>query len=711
MHLRKRILSKIYNNISEVRKKIGDFKKCEFHIHTPESSCYNLINSSLDEKEENDEEKNGFYKSMSINEVLDYAKECGYLQKNQYDKLVDNLEEYETVEYRDSLKERNIPFKDFKEYITYMLIAYKLYKEDIDVAVISDHNTIRGFYKLKYAIKEYYDRANWNNNRKRLIHLFLGVEISCSDKNHLVIIGEESRYEYLQSYLDKIIMGETLGSHYNTSNIIDELYGQNFVMYIAHSQSSDLHGNAAYNRYLFKSKGLMALGLTNKNKREQMIDKIKGYADYTERLGFVYEGDSHSINEIGIKNTWVKFQKINFSSLIRAFKNHEVCIYINEPSKASKYIKGIAIDTGESGFLGNIIDKHNSHENLLVVPFSSDLNCIIGGKGTGKSTVLNIIDIIYSQKTDNFKLLKFISAHKRIFSVFVIDGDEYILEFIPQVKKKMYEKHISIYEDSYLKNEDFYILREQWYNVYKVVSKNKKIDFKDIEKTDIKNLLSKVFKRGYSINKLVEKIDTGDIKNYIKNIITYGVKYNALNLYIKDIKLTSDYRFISNLKKKLPEIIIELDRRKVHIDKAIDILNKNNDKSLLLEYREMDIDISYMESFLKMFNSNKNILNTALRWQDLQPFFIEVISEIGFLKFLLLLFEEDYKEIENVRSIKNYKNSTWTIGSVQAGIDDISKKNIKAIYKEILNRIRPKKQSIDSKDKRRELLEDSIITG
>lgn len=37
-----------------------------------------------------------------------------------------------------------------------MLIAHKLYSEDIKVVVVTDYNTINGYRKLKAAVDEYY---------------------------------------------------------------------------------------------------------------------------------------------------------------------------------------------------------------------------------------------------------------------------------------------------------------------------------------------------------------------------------------------------------------------------------------------------------------------------------------------------------------------------------------------------------------------------
>lgn len=697
MHIRQKFLSEVYQNIEKSRKRYGDFKKCEFHIHTPESKCYNLVLGKS-------EDEHGLYHKMSVDDVLEYAKKCGYINDNRYTIIKNNINYYKSEEYINNLK---APYNDFKEYISYMLIAYKLYEQGIDAAVITDHNTIKGFKKLKYAIKKYYDEEIRTKNKDRgIITLFLGVEISCSDLNHLIVIVDESKYTSLERYLETIIMGDGLGSFVNTSTIIDNVSKFNAITYIAHVQSSKLYGNKVYNQMLFSMKNLNALGLTNKEKQESVIQRIKAYNAEVERFAFINEGDSHSINEIGKKNTWIKFQRINFKSLKKAIRNHQVCICIGEPTKASKYIKGLVVETGDDGFLQS--SKISNNENYFNVTFSSDLNCIIGGRGTGKSTILNIIQIIYSKKADDLKTLKFISRHRRFFSVFVINMQEYLIEFIPQVTRNGYNNNITFLRNAYIEENGEYKLSDDWYSLYKVKKDNNgRVDFVDIDKKEIDTLLNKIFKRGYSINKLVEKIENGTVREYIKRIVTYGVDYDKLKNYVNNITSTTDYRYISNLKRVLPSIIEELSNRKVDIESAIRDFNSKNEDTIRLEYRSEDKKDEYLEPFLQIFDSNKTILNTGLKWSDLQRFFIDVCEKIGYLQMLNYLCNEDFRRIESYCQIQNYQSIERTQGSIDNNFEEVNNKNIRQIYKEILRKLRPNTKY--SQVSVRRLLEESIV--
>ncbi|WP_338539542.1 hypothetical protein [Paenibacillus tundrae] len=124
-------LQKAYHMLTESRQKYGDLKKCEFHIHTPASHDYRLV-------------ANRSYKHLSEKEIVEIAYEHGMFSQELRDFMMTEiaLGKYEGAEYHHSI--RKTPFSSFKEYLSYQLIAYTLYENDIEVAVITDHNTIEG---------------------------------------------------------------------------------------------------------------------------------------------------------------------------------------------------------------------------------------------------------------------------------------------------------------------------------------------------------------------------------------------------------------------------------------------------------------------------------------------------------------------------------------------------------------------------------------
>lgn len=690
---RQDFLDKKYNSIIMQRKKYGQLKKCEFHIHTPVSSCYRFI-SAGDNLEGKD-----LYSKLSTRQVIDYSLEVGYLSQHQYDEIINNLQEYESDEYRSGLKNKSLPYESFKEYITYMTIAYKLYVEGIKVAVISDHNTIQGYKKLEFAVNKYC--LDTYHNYQSVIKLFLGVEISCSDKNHVIVIYDEKRLDELERYLEDIILTQDLGTYYDSRKVIEDMKKCNAITYIAHINTSDLLGNGAYKQKLFNNDGLTGIGLTNIGVLERQIERIKPFRKDTSGLAVVYEGDSHAINEIGVKNTWIKLSNMNFKSLKKAFLNHRVSIYTEEQSPVDKYIKGLIVERGENGFLGDKLEKiDKGSRGTLIIDFSQDLNCIIGGRGSGKSTILNILEIIYSMECNDLDLLNYICQHKRIYSIFIKNQEEYLLEFIPQVSMKgSYRNFPVILRGSYFKSDNTYKLRTHWYNAFKITYENGIRRYIEIDNKEIPYLLKSVFRRGYNINKLVDKINNKEISDYIKEIVTYNVNYEDINNYIRKIKGTPSTRVLKVIRESLDDIIIMVQERRKSFGQAVSSFNSINSKILHITYQPMyEID-EYFECFLSIFEKDlyendsekvlaKNVGNTYLTWGDVQDYFSELVREKNYLEILDLLLNKKFVAMNNILEIEKFQNSDLTFSHVNKGLIEMSKDNRKEVFTQIFNKVK-----------------------
>ncbi|MBN1040202.1 hypothetical protein DVW12_16060 [Clostridium botulinum] len=698
---RKYFLDRIYEDINTKRKKYGQLKKCELHIHTPESACYRFHTSN--DANLDDIEGKYLYSKMTTIEVLNYSLEVGYLSKDIYDKLIEELEHYNSSQYLQSLKDKNIPYGSLKEYIAYMTIAYKLYIENINVAVISDHNTVSGYRKLNYAINKYFDE-HYNKNSRKVIKLFLGVEISCSDRNHLMIIYDEKKINQLERYLEDIILEKGLGTYYDTRKVVEDMKNHNAITYICHVNTSNLFGNAAYKKKLFNSNWLNGIGLTNIEKIDTQKSRIREFRKDISDLAIVYEGDSHAINEMGKKNTWIKLSNMKFKSLKKAFLNHRVSIYVKKPLPVEKYIKGLVIQSGEKGFLGSEQIVHNKKETPLIVNFSQDLNCIIGGRGSGKSTILNIIEIIYSMECDDMELLEYISRHKRIYSIFINKGNEYLIEFVPQVNRKgIYTEYPSIIKNSYYKEDGTYKLKPQWYNIFKIIkNKNNRRQYAPIHQKYIPDLLKQVFRRAYNINKLVDKINNKEISEYIKNVITYNVDYAEINQYIKKIIEAPSTKILKVIRESLSDIMYMIDNRKESFSAVIKEFNETNKKSLSINYEPMYDRTKYFDYFMNIFerdcyNSSpeqvlkQHVCKTYLTWADVQDYFSQFIKQKNYFEILDLLLNKKFADMEKILKIEDFQSIDDSYYAVNRGWIELNKSNRKIVYIEIFNKVKANK--------------------
>lgn len=641
-------LQRVYEIIKESRKTYGELKKCEFHIHTPASYDYQLIEGKL-------------YKDLSFEEIIEFAVDMEYLSDELKNEIIKNLGYYQSEKYLEELKEKEIPFEGFKEYLAYMLIAHKLYKETIEVAIISDHNTIKGFKKLRFALEEYYSQRIKGFENRKSIYLFLGVEISCSEQNHLIAIFNDQQYDKIQEFLNEVIISENEGTYYTSQYIIERIENLGGLSYIAHINSSKLYGSQLYNKKLF-STNMKMFGLTNLTVEERERNRIKNYnKDASKKLGVIYEGDSHSVNNLGIKNTWIKFSNIDFAALKKAFQNHQINIYTSKPQKSDRFIKGMVVFPGDDGFLS--CNPNKPHKNFFSVDFSRDLNCIIGGRGTGKSTLLNIIETVLTMESDDIKKLEFISKHERIYILFYYKNFDYLIEFVPQ--KKDVEREY--YTDSIFLEKAFseslsgkFKLSSHWIQLYKV--ENNMLN--KVPTKQSYEILSDVYKRTYSINSIINQVNEGKIGEFIRGVILNGMNYDDILNYLKKLKTIRKNSFNKYLRENIQDMINAVETRRKQIEEHLDEYNKENKDFIEIIYspRKKDIDY-YLKDLLDEISNNDPILNTRLTWNDVARYIQTVSKKIGYMNFLDLLFNNRFKELQeylNISDMINKRNEKYS---------------------------------------------------
>ena len=397
---------KAYKHIKSTRDNFGFPRKSIFHIHTPASHDYELMKNLGTDG----------YKKISEKELEDIIYERSIIPPINGEKDIEFGVDF------------NI-FENKKEIYAFLLLAHELLINQYEIAVVTDHNTFEGIDKLKLCIHLKKLKANYNVETI----LFRGIEISCADKLHVVAIldDDKNNEEEVIKWLDEKLISEKDGVYVTSLEVMDFFSGLGAITYIAHIYSSNINKDkflsGAYKKKLFSSENTRIVGLKNRN---QINGAKKFMKNYREDVNFLIDNDSHSIDTLDNNFFWIKGSDINFQMLKEALIDFDISVSYENMNKNKVYIEGLYVMFEESGFLSN-----KKKDGDFTVKFSDSLNCLIGGRGTGKSTVLETIDFVMTQSVHDENLLDFICKHGNVYLLFQCDRDEYIVEFMSPYKE------------------------------------------------------------------------------------------------------------------------------------------------------------------------------------------------------------------------------------------------------------------------------------
>lgn len=596
-----------YNELKTKKDNSGKFYKTLFHIHTPQSHDYSLL------EEWNCSE----YQKKSDDDIYEVSK-------NKI-KGIDCLKKSDIKE--DSLK---YGYSNCKEYLSYLILANELYLQEIGCVIVSDHNTIKGIKKLEKSI-ELLKSAYPNNIYP---HVFNGVEISCADKLHVVVVFDNKRTELVENWLKNNIIDEKSGTYETSLNVLSYFSEEGLFCYIAHINSSDLFKKEylafAYKKRLLESKLIQFLGVSKCDSIDTVNNNIRNY-NKKIKVKYILDNDSHNIDNIKNNIMWIKGSKRNYEMLIEAFLDYDTSIRLGDIAIESKsFIKGIYIpnDNQINHFLVNK-DKESAYSIL----FSSNLNCFIGGRGTGKSTTLNILQYGLTQKVKSERELEFICRNPNIFILYELDTVEYIIEMgIRSIYKESVENSVLQKFGQNKKNSYYYrynfdykeiqkIARNQDLNIYRVIDKGK--GFKKENNKD--KLLEKMFDTVYSVNELVKKADNDEMTEFIYNLLLKNKQLAKPTINVK-----TKFRNISEMIVKVNN---KKNQRAKQVEEIISSFNEKNLGRLKIVYEQSDkFRAPNFKNWLSK-NLKNNIGTYRIALNEIIDCLNELYEEFGFFEF------------------------------------------------------------------------------
>lgn len=255
----------------------------------------------------------------------------------------------------------------------------------IDLVGITEHNDVSWIDELRHAA------------RQVCMNLLPGFEVESAEGVHvLCLFDPQTPVSHLEECLARL--GLTQDKRARRSPLLPaDRHFRELVRFIqgecggicvaAHIESGKgllaaLHETARVNAW--KTPELLAAQISRPpNEVESGNGRIVRGEDpiyKRERLpAYILTSDSRSLTEIGGKSTWVKMDEIGVEGLRQAFLDPESRIAYADPAERRQGTRLVAA-VWEGGFLDGV--------GFAINP---ELNCLIGGKGTGKSTVIETI--------------------------------------------------------------------------------------------------------------------------------------------------------------------------------------------------------------------------------------------------------------------------------------------------------------------------------
>ena len=268
----------------------------------------------------------------------------------------------------------------------------------LDAVVITDHNSV-GF------ISEI-DKIQRNANTKVDIKVFYGIELCVSaDFTHIIIIFDD---KLTTTQIEDAVISDLGLKRENWANttinvsedqlkaLCKELQGKIFVI-PAHFGSekglgrSNINEIKKYREFISFS----AIEVRTETDVKEYNNKVK--QDVLAPCALVTGSDNpsdkdisvHSIEGFGKAFTWVKMSELSFEGLRQVFidPEHRCINYLQLQEMGEDFNPNLITHN----YVAGIIMTDFKHIPYLNVRFSPFLNCIVGGRGTGKSTLVESI--------------------------------------------------------------------------------------------------------------------------------------------------------------------------------------------------------------------------------------------------------------------------------------------------------------------------------
>ncbi len=258
-------------------------------------------------------------------------------------------------------------------------------KRGIELVGITEHNDVSWIDELRQAAQELD------------IHLLPGFEVESAEGVHILCLFDP---DTSVERLEEVLVGLDLTRSKRTKSRLELRTKQHFAELLTFVQ--DECGGVCIAAHIESDKGLLAAlrqgARVDAWKTEALLAAqiskppseitsgngriIRGEDKTYDRPrlpAYVLTSDCRSLDVIGTTSTWIKMDTIGVSGLRQAFLDPQSRISYDDPIERRKGGRLLAV-AWEGDFLDGVR-----------FPLNTELNCLIGGRGTGKSTMIESI--------------------------------------------------------------------------------------------------------------------------------------------------------------------------------------------------------------------------------------------------------------------------------------------------------------------------------
>lgn len=262
----------------------------------------------------------------------------------------------------------------------------------LDAVAVTDHNSAEGIDRAREA-------ASRLGNAPVI---FPGVELTAADNSHLILIADpddgQARVLHLLSKAQ--ISPSERGKRESRSPMsveqILDACGEDAVIIAAHVNVSKVGILAKFGGQqrltVLRHPNLAAVeinpdeGLGSLSEEDVRPWLNGSKAEVGRKIPQIYSSDSHDANDIGKRFTWIKMTEPNLEGLRLALMDGDSSLKParagdseNPNARASAFIEKIVVQNA----------RYMGRGGALPIRFNPWLNAIIGGRGTGKSTLVD----------------------------------------------------------------------------------------------------------------------------------------------------------------------------------------------------------------------------------------------------------------------------------------------------------------------------------